>query len=106
MIVSTMVIRTDVSDEELIARATRAWYMAARAKGYRPDAPANDSGVEEHGGKSYVVLKNVRGPLAVYRVRNDGMLKALKRWPKALEPVKKSSLQAEIPRPEDRGTGA
>jgi hypothetical protein len=31
-----------------------------------------------------VVLENVNGPLAVYRVRNDRTLKRLRRWPKDL----------------------
>jgi hypothetical protein len=29
-------------------------------------------------------LRNVRGIMAVYRVRNDGALKRLKRWPEGL----------------------
>lgn len=33
----------------------------------------------------YVVLENVSGILAVYRVRNDGKLKGLRRWPAQLE---------------------
>jgi hypothetical protein len=40
--------------------------------------------VLEHAGKRYVVVRNadkVDNVLAVYRVRNDGMLKRLKRWP-------------------------
>lgn len=48
------------------------------------DQPAKSSGVVEHNGKAYVVLENVNGILAVYRVRNDGMLKRLRRW--ALRP--------------------
>ena len=47
--------------------------------------PANDSGLATHNGMQYVVLRNVSGVFAVYRVRNDGMLKGLKRWPAALE---------------------
>jgi hypothetical protein len=31
-----------------------------------------------------VVLRSARGPLAVYRVRNDGKLKRLRRWPNDL----------------------
>lgn len=34
---------------------------------------------------AYAVLSNVSGILAVYRVRRDGKLKGLKRWPAALE---------------------
>jgi hypothetical protein len=36
-------------------------------------------------GRKYVVLRNVSGILCVYRVRTDGRLKGLKRWPSALE---------------------
>jgi hypothetical protein len=32
-----------------------------------------------------VILENVNGVLADYRVRNDGIIKGLKRWPKELE---------------------
>jgi hypothetical protein len=31
------------------------------------------------------VLRNVNGVLAVYRIRNDGMLKRVRRWPQAVE---------------------
>ncbi len=46
--------------------------------------------VTEHEGKHYVVLnlKNVNGILAVYRVRNTGVLKGLKRWPQEIETMK------------------
>lgn len=49
--------------------------------GLIPMQPANYSGVVEHNGREYVVLRNANGILAVYRIRNDGMLKALRRWP-------------------------
>jgi len=32
----------------------------------------------------YVVLRNVRGVMAVYRLRDDGVLTRLKRWPSEL----------------------
>ena len=47
--------------------------------------PSKDSGVQEINGKRYVVLRNLGGILAVYRVRTDGILKGLKRWPKELD---------------------
>ena len=62
------------SDEELLTRAMRAYFVRARKEGARGDQPSNDSGVEEHGHKMYVVLRNCHGLLAAYRVRNDGML--------------------------------
>jgi hypothetical protein len=39
------------------------------------DQPTGGGVVQEYEGKLYVVLSNVRGTLAVYRVRNDVMLK-------------------------------
>jgi hypothetical protein len=72
--------------DELTSRAMTAWFRAGRAAGLAdPDQPANDSGPVVHEGKRYVVLRNVRGVLAVYRVRNDGVLKRLKRWPPELD---------------------
>jgi hypothetical protein len=47
--------------------------------------------IEAHEGHKYVVLRNVRGALAVYRVRNDGMLKRMKRWPVAIDGVLNAS---------------
>jgi hypothetical protein len=71
------------SDEQLTQRAFAAYFRSAAREGsLSPAQPANYSGVEEYNGKRYVVLRNVRGILAVYRVRNDGVLKGLRRWPK------------------------
>lgn len=75
-----------VDDET--ARAYRAYFSAAKRRGdaLEPAQPSSrDSGVQEVRGKRYVVLRNVNGILAVYRVRTDGMLKGLRRWPKELE---------------------
>ena len=77
-------VRPVASDQELLARATRAYFVAARSTGGEAN-PSNASAVEKHEGKYYVVLRNVKGVLSVYRVRNDGMLKNLKRWPESLE---------------------
>jgi hypothetical protein len=50
--------------------------------------PANTSYVTEHDDKLYVVLATVNRILAVYRVRPvDGMLRAMRRWPKAIGTV-------------------
>jgi hypothetical protein len=74
------------SEEQLTQRAFAAYYRSAAREGVpSPDQPANDSGVEEHADKAYVVLRNVNGILAVYRVRTSGILKELRRWPKELE---------------------
>lgn len=73
------------TNEQLTQRAFAAYFQAAAREGFIYEQPADYSGVEEAGGKVYVVLRNVNGILAVYRVRNDGILKGLKRWPKELE---------------------
>jgi hypothetical protein len=72
------------TEAELTARAIAAYARQSVREGFIYEQPADYSGVEEAGGKEYVVLRNVNGILAVYRVRNDGILKGLKRWPTAL----------------------
>jgi hypothetical protein len=69
-----------VKGEELTRPAFAAYF---RSGGF--DQPSSDSGVAEVDGRTYVVLHNVRGILAVYRVRGDGALKRLRRWPAELE---------------------
>jgi hypothetical protein len=72
-------VRFDV--DEMRRRAIAAWL-----RGGAQDQPGwNDSTVEEFGDKDYVVLRNVKGVMAVYRIRNDGVLKRLKRWPGEVE---------------------
>ena len=67
--------------DEMQRRATAAWF-----RGGGRDQPAwNDSTMEQSAGKYYVVLRNTNGVMAVYRVRNDGVLKRLKRWPEEIE---------------------
>lgn len=59
---------------------------AAYFRGGATQQPAeNSSGVEQVGRLKYVVLRNSDGVLGVYRVRNDGVLKGLKRWPAPLD---------------------
>ena len=72
--------------EELMSRAYAAWFRGARRQGHSADQPSESrSSIDEHDGKQYVVLRNAAGTLAVYRVRNDGVLKGLKRWPRELD---------------------
>lgn len=69
---------------DLLQRAMAAYFRHyPGASMNQPDSTA--SGETEHDGKQYVVLRNVDGVLAVYRVRQDGMLKRLKRWPAEIE---------------------
>jgi hypothetical protein len=41
----------------------------------------SSSGAEVIDGQAYIVLRNVNGVLAVYRIRNNGSLRRLDRWP-------------------------
>jgi hypothetical protein len=70
-------------DEELTTRALAAWFKSGTDV-----QPYDSSGVRTVGGKDYVVLRYERGILAVYRVRTDGRLKGLKRWPAVLNSVR------------------
>jgi hypothetical protein len=74
-----------MDDLDLTRRAFAAYFRAADREGWTVDQPSSASGVVEHGGKAYVVLFNASRTLAVYRVRNDGMLKRLRRWPAVLD---------------------
>jgi len=67
--------------DDLTRRAFAAYFRVERDADAIVDQPSNASGVVTHEGKQYVVLHNVRGTLAVYRVRNSGQLKRLRRWP-------------------------
>lgn len=68
--------------DELTQRALKAHTGKLGAQ-----QPAADlSGPATHGGLDYIVLRNVGGVLAVYRVLPlSKTLKRLKRWPKELE---------------------
>ena len=67
----------------MFVRACRAYFMVAGDP--EPAAPTESlSGIKKIKGKRYVVLANAHRTLAVYRVRNDGMLKRLRRWPAEL----------------------
>jgi hypothetical protein len=69
-------------DDDLVRRAMAAYF---RHGGDIVDQPSrSDSSPVEFDGKDYVVLVNTYHILAVYRLRNDGMLKGLRRWPAAL----------------------
>ena len=69
-----------VDERDLLRRAYAAYFR----KGNLSAQPSNASEVMEHEGKLYVVLHNTGGILEVYRVRNDGVLKSLKRIPPGL----------------------
>jgi hypothetical protein len=69
------------NEENLSRRALAAYFRSGGTA-----QPTGGGVVQEYEGKLYVVLSNVRGTLAVYRVRNDGMLKGLRRPPRELAP--------------------
>ncbi len=63
---------------DLTTRALAAYFRS----GGTEQPSTTDSGVETTAdGKQYVALRNVSGILAVYRVKVDGVLKRLKRYP-------------------------
>jgi hypothetical protein len=63
----------------LLDRAWRAYLATDRTSLDQPDA--RDSGEQVFGGLRYVVLRHERRTLAVYRVRGNGLLRRMKRWP-------------------------
>lgn len=77
--------KTNTNYDTVVQRAFAAWFRFCKSVGGIPTQPANTSGIREYEGKEYVVLENINGILAVYRIKNDGFLRCLKRWPKALE---------------------
>ncbi len=71
---------------DLETRAMAAYYRAANTGDGSVNTPSTPATVE-HAGLTYIVLSNIRGVLAVYRVRTvngAAVLKGLKRWPAAL----------------------
>ncbi len=70
-----------IEDDDTLRRAFAAYFRYA---GDQSPIPATTSYCCEFQGKRYACLENVNGLLAVYRVRNDGKLKRLRRWPAGL----------------------
>jgi len=77
-------IRSFVTRDEYVDRAFRAYF---RIDGINADRPSERGSTVEtaESGRHYVVLRNVRGALAVYRIGNDARLRRLRRWPKEIE---------------------
>ncbi|HEY4178962.1 MAG TPA: hypothetical protein VGM90_19075 [Kofleriaceae bacterium] len=74
LIASNRIAGTDL-ETELYKRGVVALFKSEDI----PSQPAaSTSGVEVHNKRSYLVLRNARGVLAVYRVRNDGKLKRIR----------------------------
>jgi hypothetical protein len=71
-----------VDDDDLKRRAFAAYFRSGGEFALQPSDSASE--LAFHNGKAYVVLRNGGGTLAVYRVRNNGILKSLRRWPAAV----------------------
>ena len=69
--------------KDLENRALAAYFRSAAKLGGSPNQPSPPT-IATVDGKQYVVLSNTKGILAVYRVRTDGVLKGLVRWPAEL----------------------
>lgn len=72
---------SDDEEKQLVRRAYAAYFRS----GATQQPAERESGVRSVGKLNYVVLRNSEGVLSVYRVRNDGVLKGLKRWPAPLD---------------------
>lgn len=64
--------------KEELTRAMAAYFRS----GGIDQSDSYTRAIEEHKGLRYVVLRNVGGVLAVYRITNSGPLKRLRRYPK------------------------
>jgi hypothetical protein len=78
------ILKNPSCDDELKRRAIAAFCRNTRYPETYSQPGWAESTTEKHCGKLYAVLRNGNGLLAVYRVRPNGMLKRLKRWPKAI----------------------
>lgn len=74
-------------EREYLARAMTALYRSTLRDGATPQQPAESASgiVSDKAGRQHVVLNNAHGLLAVYRIKADGTLRRLKRWPKEVE---------------------
>jgi hypothetical protein len=78
-------------DTASLQRAFAAYYLDAarrqREEGVSVEQPDSAASYEAQlDGKAYVVLRKRYQTLAVYRIKPNGLLRRLKRWPKALDP--------------------
>ena len=74
-------VNSVASNEDLIRRAMVAWFRAPDRHNEQPDLAR--SSVDTVGERQYVVLRNVNGVLAVYRIKS-GVLRRLIRMPKEI----------------------
>jgi hypothetical protein len=72
--------------EDYVPRALAAWYRSSAigpSRQYPSEALSMQVALPD--GKQYVVLANSYGVLGVYRIRPSGLLRLLRRWPRAVE---------------------
>lgn len=62
----------------------RAFGAYLKTDGITAEQPTSKSSVETVGDLKYVVLRGERRVLAVYRIRNSGLLRRARRWPLVL----------------------
>ena len=77
------IIASVKDNEPLIHRAFAAYFREAAREGAILQ-PASTGHLCEFRGKRYVVLGSGADSCRVYRVRNDGVLKRLRRWPREI----------------------
>jgi hypothetical protein len=68
---------------EVVSRALRSYFKKEGHQAAQPTVRGTHQ--QEVADKSYVVLRNGSGVLAVFRIRTNGVLKRLRRWPTELE---------------------
>jgi hypothetical protein len=68
--------------DQLLQRAFAAYLKFDGAAAAQPIATC--SGVQQLDGLKYVVLANRNRVCAVYRIKNDGSLRRMRRWPMEL----------------------
>ena len=79
-----MVVVMERDEDELVSAAIAAYLREGKGQFPQPSWDLSDPVVDAEG-LEYVRVRNVDGLLAVYRVRPNGALKRLKRWPKKVE---------------------
>jgi hypothetical protein len=79
----------------------RAYSAYLQSDGISTEQPTSRSGVEVIGDLKYVVLRNERRVLAVYRVRRSGLLRRMRRWPLALNNISQNPVGRESARAAD-----
>ena len=72
-----------------LRRARIAYFRAEVHRGITAPPPVTAATLVEHQDTTYVVLRNDTTVLAVYKIRADGILQRMHRWPEALEEARR-----------------